>query len=861
MRARWIQALLVSVLAAWLAVVWMTWKPAPDALPNHTAVELKPGEQATLASGSWSESRAESFKSSVSEPSTSARREVPQALAQAQPGPVIQVVDSAGNPLPDAELVAFNEVGTEWTRWEADDEGVIELPERLSRDEWYDWYVGAPDFEVLPLWEWASPVVLRPVPPVRVQGVDDMGVPVANGWRVRSIDSEFDATCMSWLPLPNPWTPLIDGQAQLRPTIRWGTQDTPPVLEFDCGAACTWIQTDWDYEWDDEAHIALAPAKSAAAGADASAFEEAVVCRAFVQAHRDHELPVVRFVDAYGLALSDRPVQIRFGWGSLRETRTGLGGEVAIDLHMSASIESEEPIELRIADRAGHWESTWVLLDPLRAAGEQTFQLEARPIRVQLFGANPQAFSVARAADAPLMHAATDVQSMLEAHWWNDDMLSFQPFGADGWARLSKEGLAGPGCALLRHDASGMLVDLQPVSSSDGLFETPIPFVAPALGHLKVIGSDWLQPNDWIGLKPSGSDGPLKPSGWASIHRGERQLTLPYGAYDVQLGWNDDQSLLVSPSSIEIGADPATLTIHSVWQSVPKRTVRGHVKRAFSEMPMEDLVFQFEAPWLPENWSAEWLTEVTCDPDGNFVLDIPGGPYAESLAFWLDSENPKTSQPTRPTWIDTTHFELDFSLSCLEVVWPEGTVLPSATLELKPVDQAYPQIGLEPSDPYTRQYVASGRYRIQFKGDADEHVTVIELLPGERQTYVVPEPTFGMVTFRVNAPPASSVLVSALRSDDVANKLTFKIRNVAAHNVALPEALVMQAGTYRVELNGEWLVDDLVLTALSTIEFTVRAGQVQQVDLDLSLPFQEQASRALAEHQKSRDKLKAYLQR
>ena len=847
-----IKGLGAALLVAVFGVLWMAWELAPSEVEHESAVNVHAGEQAPLASDAATESmppRVQSERTLVDQDSITVQETVT----------VLRVVDSTGAALPEAELAVFDQAGTSWVRLEADEDGNIALVGEFSQG---DWYVGAPGFEVLPLWEWASPVVLRPVPPVRVQGFDDMGEPVANGWRVRSIEAEFDATCMSWLTNLNPWTPLIDGQAQLRPTIRWGTQDTPPVLEFDCAATCTWIQTDWDYEWDDEAHIALAPAKSAAAGADASAFEEAVVCRAFVQAHRNHELPVVRFVDADGLALSDRPVQIRFGWGSLRETRTSPGGDVAIDFHMSASIESEEPIELRLEDRAGHWESAWVLLDPLRAAGEQAFQLEARPIRVQLNGANPQAFSVARAQDAPLMHAATDVQSMLEAHQWDTDTLSFQSFGADGGALLAASGFTGPGCVLLRHDDSGMLVDLQPVASGAASFDKSMTLVAPKLGRLQLEGTDWLQPNDWIGVKPSGSDGSLMPSGWASIHQGERQLTLPFGAYDVQLEWLADRSLSVSSRSFEIGASPATLAVFSVWQSVPKRTVRGQVQRAFPELRMEDLVFQFDAPWLRENWMSRNIAEVTCDADGALILDIPGEPHAVPLAFWLVSESSGTVQPTELTWIDATHFELDVSLSCLEVVWPVDLARSGTTLELKALDA--PGLGivhLKPSAALLRRYMPPGRYRIQFVGDDSEHATEIVLQPGERQTFVVPKPTFGMVTFRIKAPPESHVLILTQALTQQTDMLGFDIQNVARHNLALPEAHVMQAGTYRVELNGEWLVDDLVLNASSTIEFTVRAGQVQQVDLDLSLPFQEQASRALAEHPKSRDKLNAYLRR
>ncbi len=89
----------------------------------------------------------------------------------------------------------------------------------------------------------------------------------------------------------------------------------------------------------------------------------------------------------------------------------------------------------------------------------------------------------------------------------------------------------------------------------------------------------------------------------------------------------------------------------------------------------------------------------------------------------------------------------------------------------------------------------------------------------------------------------------------------FVVQNVGQHNVALPQAHVMQAGTFRVDLTGEWIVDDLVLVASSTMEFTVAAGQVQQVDLDLSQSFAAEATRALAEHPESAEALKAYLQR
>ena len=480
--------LVVAAGAALFGLRWLVSDPAPGEAPSQTAVEVRAGEQLALASGSWSASSADAATEFMPPTIKSERSPIePESVAATESANVLHVIDESGAPLPDAELAAFVKDFTSWTRLEADEDGDIELPGDLPDGMWF---VGAPGLEVLPLWELASPVVLRPTPPVRVQGVDAMGEPVAPGWRVRLIETEFNAACMSWLPLPNPWTPLFDGEAQLHPTIRWGTQDAPPMLEFESGAACTWIQADWDYDWDFESHCALAPVTGArgndsAGSAPANEFEGAVVCRALVQQHQTHVLPVVRFVDVDGSPLSERSVHIDSRWTSLRETRTGIDGEVAIDFHMSASIESEEPIELRIEDRTGHWESAWVGLESLRRAGEQTFQLESRPIRVKLEGANPQAFSVAWADDAPLMHDATDVQSMLEAHRWNDDTLPFQPFGADGWALLPSRGFVGPGCVLLRHDASGLLVDLQAVSAGAGAFEVPITLVAPELGLLR----------------------------------------------------------------------------------------------------------------------------------------------------------------------------------------------------------------------------------------------------------------------------------------------------------------------------------------------------------------------------------------
>ena len=255
------------------------------------------------------------------------------------------------------------------------------------------------------------------------------------------------------------------------------------------------------------------------------------------------------------------------------------------------------------------------------------------------------------------------------------------------------------------------------------------------------------------------------------------------------------------------------------------------------------------------------MTEVLCDANGDFEMDIPGGPNTEPLAFWLDIQHPKTSLPIKPTWIDATHFELDAPLGCLEVDWPEGAVLPGTTLELELVDQSSPRIRLEPSDPISWRYMPSGRYRIQYAGDADEHAAEIELLPGERRTYVVPEPTFGLVSFRIKAPPECSAMILTQCLTDDSDMVGFVVQNVGQHNVALPQAHVMQAGTFRVDLTGEWIVDDLVLVASSTMEFTVAAGQVQQVDLDLSQSFAAEATRALAEHPESAEALKAYLQR
>ena len=61
------------------------------------------------------------------------------------------------------------------------------------------------------------------------------------------------------------------------------------------------------------------------------------------------------------------------------------------------------------------------------------------------------------------MHDATDVQSKLSAHQWHSNTLSFEPFGADGWALLPASGFVGPGYVVLRHDALGLLVDLQSI--------------------------------------------------------------------------------------------------------------------------------------------------------------------------------------------------------------------------------------------------------------------------------------------------------------------------------------------------------------------------------------------------------------
>jgi hypothetical protein len=859
MRPSFFVGLVVAAGAALFGLCWLVSDPAPGEAPSQTAVEVRAGEQLALASGSWSASSADAATEFMPPTIKSERSPIePESVAATESANVLHVIDESGAPLPDAELAAFVEDFTSWTRLEADEDGDIELPGDLPDGMWF---VGAPGLEVLPLWELASPVVLRPTPPVRVQGVDAMGEPVAPGWRVRLIETEFNAACMSWLSMPSLWQPLIDGQVQLNPTIRWGTQDTQPMLEFESGAACTWIQNAWDYDWDDGSVETSAGGTRFGVSDPATGFEEAVVCQAFVQTHQTHALPVVRFVDADGSALGDRRVQIRLGLGLLRETRTGAVGDVAIDFHMSARVEGEETIELRIEDRADHWESAWVRLESLRAVGAQTFQFVTRSIRVRLSAADPQAFSVAWADDALLMHDATDVQSKLSAHQWHSNTLSFEPFGADGWALLPASGFVGPGCVVLRHDALGLLVDLQSILSGSGSFETPVTLVAPELGLLKLKGTDWLEPNEWITLTPMGSDWPLKPIGGTSIHRGKEELMLPNGVYAVRLEWHADRSLTVSSNPIKIGTEPVTLQLNSVWESVPKRTVMGHVKCAFPEMPMGGMLLKLETPWLRENWSGGFMTEVLCDANGDFEMDIPGGPNTEPLAFWLDIQHPKTSLPIKPTWIDATHFELDAPLGCLEVDWPEGAVLPGTTLELELVDQSSPRIRLEPSDPISWRYMPSGRYRIQYAGDADEHAAEIELLPGERRTYVVPEPTFGLVSFRIKAPQDSSVLVVMPSLDGEAEEFVADISDVGKHNVALPESHVVQAGTYQVELTGEWKVDDLVLVATSTMEFTVVAGQAQQVSLDLSLPFREQASQALAEHPKSREKLNAYLRR
>ena len=128
MRPSFFVGLVVAAGAALFGLRWLVSDPAPGEAPSQTAVEVRAGEQLALASGSWSASSADAATEFMPPTIKSERSPIePESVAATESANVLHVIDESGAPLPDAELAAFVEDFTSWTRLEADEDGDIEL--------------------------------------------------------------------------------------------------------------------------------------------------------------------------------------------------------------------------------------------------------------------------------------------------------------------------------------------------------------------------------------------------------------------------------------------------------------------------------------------------------------------------------------------------------------------------------------------------------------------------------------------------------------------------------------------------------------------------------------------------------------
>lgn len=831
------------------------WDVGPDAAPSATfEPRLERTERTSQISAEEFARTAAEAPARVTPRAASGDRQALGEVAPVFPA-TLHVTNVEGQALPEAEFVVIDSGFEPLVRCAADSAGVIALPDRLPAGERY---LSAPGYEVL-MMAAETPPVLRRASMISVLGMDAAGRSLESGWRVRPIDTALRADVFAWLAERSDWVTPAAGRAQFEGRLSWEDSWIRPSFEFDLGARCTWIQREFDYDWDSPNDLDW----------------HDPICHVHVGSHVAHELPQIRLLDDAGQALGDRRVELWSGFTFLRALFTGPDGTLSIDFHLADSVERDEWLDLRVEVRRDEWKTYELRLSEVRERGGLELRLSTKPIDVQLNGLNLSEFSVAVLAD-PLSLAEMQTDSHRAMHH-SIAPSAFHRLDSKGHASVPTQSFAETRCVLLRHDPSGYLVDGREAVMPGALVE----FEAPPIGQLILQGATRREDLERVRLTPKERwpvELTLIPTQHALVYQGPTTTwRLPFGEYD--LAEFDATHRQLQRAIIQIGPQPTRLTMSTVSEAVPEpvaeqRVAYGRLRRTFTEQSFEGWSLEMHAPW-----TARRSTTVFCDKNGRFEIAYPASYDRQALRFAWTSSELKIEPGVRATWTGADHFELDFPIGCLEIVWPLDTRLraflnahaqrmgPSAleTLLVPPtlkgdLGRNSFEVSWRNAELISRAYLSPGRYEVTFDGVPWRARGQVDVRAGVRTQSRLPEPTRGMVSYAIDAPPLSSLQIISERTDDPSVFRADVIDQVLEHNLEVNANYPFEPGTYKVNVFGEWRVTDEVFLPVDvTLSLTVEPGALQEFHIDLSPEFRREARRALERHPELASVLNAYL--